>query len=167
MIFAVDVDYKNEAARAAGILFSDWSAPEPESTLITIIQNIEPYEPGFFYKRELPCIPALLKKVPMPLETIIVDGYVTLGKENKPGLGMYLHQSLETSTPIIGVAKKSFKDTPEECKLWRGQSKNPLYITSVAMSLKKAKSHIKNMHGQHRIPTLLKSVDQLCRSQNP
>ena len=64
---------------------------------------------------------------------------------------------------MIGVAKRSFKDTPEQCELFSGDSTKPLFVTAVGMTLGEAKAHIASMHGEHRIPTLLKRVDQLCR----
>jgi len=49
-------------------------------------------------------------------------------------------------------------------KIYRGQSTNPLYITSEGIELEKSADLILNMHGDYRIPTLLKKVDQLCRN---
>lgn len=162
MKLAIDVHY-TQTALAAGVLFADWISGEIERTVLTEIIQIAPYEPGSFYKRELPCILSLLKKVHEPLDVIIIDGYVQLGKAQKMGLGLHLYQALDEKIPIIGVAKKAFKDTPQACELLRGNSINPLYITSAGIELDKAQEYIKQMHGKHRIPTLLKKVDQLCR----
>lgn len=163
MILAVDVQYTLNAALAAGILFSDWKSDNTQQLLLKSIDKIAPYEPGSFYKRELPCILALLSEVNINLDVIIVDGYVMLGKDNTPGLGMHLYNSLNGAIPVIGVAKKEFIGTPNACQLQRGKSQKPLYITSVGIELSLAKFYIASMHGKYRIPTLLKKVDQLCR----
>lgn len=163
MIFATDVQYADDTAFAAGIVFPDWKSDEIESVIVKHIDNTASYEPGYFYKRELPCILALLSDVEVELEAIIVDGYVTLGEDKKPGLGMHLYNRIDGAVPVIGIAKKEFTGTPNECRLLRGKSKNPLFVTSVGVSLEVAKGYIAHMHGDNRIPTLIKKVDQLCR----
>ena len=76
---------------------------------------------------------------------------------------MHLYDSLENKIPVIGVAKRSFEGTPEQFELYSGESAKPLFVTAVGMTLEEAKAHIVSMHSEHRIPTLLKRVDQLCR----
>lgn len=123
------------------------------------------YIPGEFYKRELPCILKVIEKVNLAeLEAIIIDGYVFIDNEKKFGLGGYLWESLNKKLPVIGVAKTSYmgnKDTIVE--LLRGESKNPLYISSIGIELNKAVELIKSMHGEYRIPTLLKELDKLTK----
>jgi len=152
---------------AAGLLFPQWNSNQIDRTILKTIYNVAPYEPGNFYKRELPCIMSLLEEVEEELEAIVIDGFVKLGSEKKDGLGMHLYNAIGEKTPIIGVAKKAFIDTPEECKILRGSSNKPLYITSVGIPLEDAKELVISMHGKNRIPTLLKKVDQLCRGINP
>ncbi|MEB3230043.1 MAG: endonuclease V [Leptolyngbyaceae bacterium] len=171
MILAVDVHYEGDRATVAGILFEPWQTDTIAQALVKRIDAIAPYEPGAFYKRELPCILSLLSDVASPLNYIVIDGFVTLGAEQKPGLGMYLHHHLQQfplhnqiqPIPVIGVAKNSFMGTSKECKLLRGSSEKPLFVTTAGMDLTVAKTHILSMHGDYRIPTLLKKVDQLCR----
>ena len=168
LIFTVDVQYQATQATAAGLLFPAWDKANIANIFTKEISPIAPYEPGFFYKRELPCILSLLEDVagqqPInQLESIVVDGFVTLGAEQKPGLGMYVYNSLEQSIPVIGVAKRKFVGTPTDCEVYRGQSQNPLFVTSAGIDLAQAKRHIASMHGDNRIPTLLKRVDQVCR----
>ena len=104
MILAVDVDYKeNNEAIIAGILFENWEEKEIIKEVIVKIDKVEEYISGQFYKRELPCILTLLKKLEKLPDCIIVDGYVYLD-ENKKGLGGYLYQALDEKIPIIGVA---------------------------------------------------------------
>ena len=97
------------------------------------------------------------------LEAIIVDGYVSLGQQAKPGLGMHLYNALTQAVPVIGVAKNKFAGTPESCEVLRGRSQKPLFVTAVGMPLETAKLSVESMHGDNRIPTVLKRVDQLCR----
>ena len=64
MYFAVDVQYhENQSATAAGILFREWETDQIAETLVKQIPEVAEYEPGSFYKRELPCVMALLKDV--------------------------------------------------------------------------------------------------------
>ena len=164
MIIAIDVDYRETHAVAAALCFEHWNDPSPIAELTETILTVEDYVPGQFYKRELPCIQALLAKQPYDLTTIIVDGYVYLGAEQKPGLGKYLWDTLDSSVPVIGVAKKPFHNTLAYTQVFRGQSKKPLFVTAVGVEQSIAKQQILSMHGPYRIPTLLKRVDALCRS---
>lgn len=164
MIVAADVHYRDdETATAAAVLFSDWGDAMPARELTQEIDAIEPYVPGQFYRRELPCLLALLDMIKVDINTIVVDGYVTLGADGKPGLGQILFERLDQVTPVIGVAKKRFLGTPSECELLRGESQTPLYIAAAGIGLEEAKAAIAVMHGPYRMPTLLKRVDQLCR----
>jgi deoxyribonuclease V len=162
-ILAVDVSYHNEQAVAAGMLFSDWRACESTDKIVAYISNIQAYVPGQFFRRELPCILALLDQLHALPDYIVIDGYVYLGKEQKPGLGKYLFDALDNRSIVIGVAKKRFKDTPVDVEIYRGQSKRPLYVTSVGIEHSLARQYILEMCGENRIPVLLKSVDHLCR----
>lgn len=164
MILTVDVYYRRDnSATVAGIVFSEWESDAIERIIVKELDKVAPYESGLFFKRELPCILGLLDDIDQPLEAIIVDGYVTLGESNKPGLGMYLYESIGRTVPVIGVAKTEFVKTPEECRVFRGKSRIPLYVTTIGMPLTEAKAHIEKMHGKNRMPTLLKRVDEICR----
>lgn len=164
MILTADVAYRDDTATAAGILHTAWPVDEIARTVIKKIDTVAPYESGQFYKRELPCILGLLEEIDDELEAIVIDGYVDLGGEGTPGLGRHLFEALVEAVPVIGVAKNEFADTPDECRVFRGQSKTPLYVTSAGMPLARAKSHILAMHGANRIPTLLKCADRMCRA---
>lgn len=163
MILAIDVHYAENSALIAGLIFQQWDSTTPTRIYSKHIHPIADYESGNFYKRELPCILALLQDITDPIDCIVIDGYVTLGHDNKAGLGFYLWQSLTTKIPVIGVAKNYFKDTPKACEILRGQSLKPLYINTIGIDLEQAKQYILEMSGQHRIPTLLKLVDQKSR----
>jgi deoxyribonuclease V len=160
----VDVDYRAEGAVAACVLFRAWNDAASAGDLIERIAQVAPYEPGQFYKRELPCLLAVLSRVQEPLEAVVVDGYVWLADECRPGLGAHLHQALGSATPVIGVAKTRFASARLAVEVRRGQSNRPLHVSAVGMDASLAAGFIASMHGAFRLPTLLKRVDQLCRT---
>lgn len=163
MILAVDVHYDNHNGLVAGVAFKHWSDAEPDNIYVTRIEQVGDYIPGQFYKRELPGILKLLSEHGLQPEYIVVDGYVYLDGCSKPGLGKHLYDALHGKVKVIGVAKKPFAGISEEYAIYRGGSKQQLYITSVGEALSAAKLYILSMHGAHRIPTMLKTVDQLSR----
>jgi deoxyribonuclease V len=165
MILATDVYYEDKKAKAVGVLFNDWKDEVPSQIIAKHIGNVENYESGNFYKRELPCLIQLLEDIDLKkINTIIVDGYVFLDDAKKHGLGYYLYEYLNKAIAVIGVAKKAFHNNSlYVVSLLRGTSKNPLYITAVGINLSLATECIKSMHGEFRIPTLLKFTDQQTR----
>lgn len=163
MILAVDVHYREDHARVAGILFRDWRDAWPVAVRVLECEVAGAYRPGEFFRRELPCIERLLRETDEPLECIVVDGFVYLGHERRAGLGKHLFDALNGQVPVIGVAKTPFRDTPKITAAFRGLSKRPLYVTAAGVSDELARECILAMHGEHRIPTLLRRVDRLCR----
>lgn len=161
MILAFDTYYFNAKAKTVCLRFERWTDSEPVDTFSEITEEIPDYEPGEFYKRELPCILSLLGKVPKEgMEYVIIDGFVFLDDEGKNGLGGYLYESLRREIPVIGVAKSSFHNNRKNVReLIRGKSKNPLYISAAGIDPDTAYSMIKSMKGEFRIPTLLKLLD--------
>lgn len=162
MIAALDVHYDeaSKTATAAAVVVESWEDAEPVAEYTASCTFSEPYVPGEFFKRELPCLLAVLEKVRETLNVIVIDGYVTLG--DKPGLGMRLWEALPTKVPIVGVAKTRFHSAAA-IEISRGESKTPLFITAVGIELADAAEGIREMHGPFRIPTLLKRADQLAR----
>ena len=164
MILATDVHYRgDQAAVAAGILFPHWAEAAVTRVIVKTTEGVAAYAPGEFYKRELPCLLNLLTEIDTPLETVVIDGYVSLGARRRPGLGMRLYEAMGGKVPVIGVAKSLFTGTDPGCALWRGTSRTPLYVTAVGMPLDEAKRRVLSMHGEHRIPTLLKQADRVSR----
>lgn len=162
MKLALDVYYYQDKAKTVGLLFQDWEDKEPIDTVEHFSDNIADYESGSFYKRELPCILGLLETLDLSkIDTLIVDGYVYLDNQKK-GLGFYLYEHLPTGINVIGVAKRPFINT-NAIKILRGESNNPLYITSIGIDSEIAAESIKRMDGNYRIPTLLKLLDQQTR----
>ncbi|NOK31922.1 endonuclease V [Corallococcus exercitus] len=162
MLACVDVDYRPDVTVAACVLFRGWTDGKEAGHLVERGPIAEPYEPGQFYRRELPHLLRVLAGVQEPLEAIIVDGYVWLG-EDKPGLGAHLYEALCQAVPVIGVAKTPYVTTGSALPIVRGQSLKPLLITAIGMETATAAEHIRRMHGSSRMPTMLKFVDRLCR----
>jgi deoxyribonuclease V len=165
MIACVDVDYRDAGATAAALLFRDWSDEQPIEEIVIPIERVEPYEPGQFYRRELPCLRALLAAARAKPQTIIIDGYVWLGDEQHPGLGAHLFEAMGREAAIIGVAKTKFAGAGQVEEVRRGTSQNPLYVTAAGLEVSEAARRIREMAGPFRIPTLLRRVDQLCRGR--
>jgi deoxyribonuclease V len=162
MIACVDVDYRDVGAVAACVCIGKWGDGTSVLESVIEISYVEPYEPGQFYRRELPCILAVLKSFPHSPQVVIIDGYVWLG-EHRPGLGAHLHEALDKQVPVIGVAKTHFVGAEPVALVTRGRSRTPLYITAAGIDVADAASKIKAMHGPYRIPTMLKRVDKLSR----
>jgi deoxyribonuclease V len=161
---ATDVHYHgDEAAIAAGILFADWTSDRIAHTEVARIAPVQPYRPGHFYERELPCLLALVARFETLPATILIDGYVTLGADGRDGLGAHLHRALDMQVPVIGVAKTRFAATPAGTEVLRGGSSRPLYVTSRGIALDEAKRLVAGMHGRHRLPTLIAAADRACR----
>jgi len=163
MIACVDVDYRDDGAVAACVLFRSWTDAEPAGEYICRIERVEPYQPGQFYKRELPCLLAVLEKAAQPPEMVVVDGYVWLEDESHPGLGAHLYEALGKSVPVVGVAKTRFASARSARPVLRGDSGKPLFVTVAGIAVDEVARSVQAMHGPFRIPTLLKRVDQLCR----
>ncbi|MBY0523033.1 MAG: endonuclease V [Gemmataceae bacterium] len=162
MIACVDVDYRDREALAACVLFHSWGAAVSTDEKVIRVAPIEPYEPGQFYRRELPCLLAVLDRVRAAADAVVVDGYVWLRDEQTPGLGAHLFEALGRSIPVVGVAKTCYRSAAA-IAVTRGSSRRPLYVTAVGMAVEEAARHVQIMHGQFRIPTQLKRVDRLCR----
>lgn len=165
MILAIDVDYKSHGAVAAGIGFSAWSQASADFEVISHIGEVADYESGQFYKRELPCLLALIEEHRLQPEVIIVDGFVYLDQQQKPGLGKHLYDALCGEVAVIGVAKNAHREIPSEWGVYRGESRKPLFVSSVGIQLDIAQQNILSMAGKFRMPTLLKQADSLCRTE--
>ncbi|SMB94963.1 endonuclease V [Deinococcus hopiensis] len=160
----VDVDYRGEEAVAACLLFRHWKDAQPLEARTARVSPVAPYEPGQFYRRELPCLLAVLSPLLPQLGTVVVDGHVWLspGQPPAPGLGAHLYAALGEQVGVIGVAKTAYRGAPA-VEVQRGVGTRPLYVTATGIAIMDAARHVQQMHGPHRLPTLLKRVDQLCR----
>lgn len=168
MNIAIDVDYRADGcAVAAGILFPDWASATIAETVIRTVPAVAPYTPGRFFERELPCLLAVIAALPAPPATVVIDGHAVLDAAGRPGLGAHLFAALGGTIPVIGVAKTRFRDTPAEAAVLRGGSSKPLYVTAVGLDAALARARIRDMHGAHRIPTILAAADRACRTAGP
>jgi len=159
----LDAAYAETAASAACVLFPAWDAAAP-LRVVTTRQGAAPaYEPGAFYKRELPILLAVLEQLERPPGTVIVDGYVWLDAGARPGLGAMLHRALAERIPVVGVAKTAFAGADAGIAVVRGGSARPLYVSAVGIDAEEAAKGVQSMHGQHRIPTLLQIADRAAR----
>jgi deoxyribonuclease V len=163
MILAVDVHYSGHKATVAGVVFENWPDEAPQKEYVSLMEGVADYEPGKFFKRELPCLLKLIADYALKPDFVIVDGYVFLDGHSKAGLGKHLYDALNGETAVVGVAKKPFKAMNVRYEVYRGTSSKPLYVTAVGIELAQAKERVRMMHGQHRLPTLLKRVDRICR----
>src|SRR5262249_41493557 len=108
---------------------------------------------------------AVLKRPAEPPDAIVIDGYVWLDGKGRRGLGAHLYEALDQSIPVIGVAKTRFAGAETFARqVIRGRSASPLWITAAGIGAAEAAGHIRAMHGEHRIPTLIGLADRLARS---
>ncbi len=163
MIACTDVYYGASEAIASCLLFRDWPDDHACFQVTEQIEKPAPYQPGRFYRRELPGLLSVLGRLAETPEVIVIDGYVWLGDEFHPGLGSYLYEALGGTAAIIGVAKTLFQIGPAVRPIKRGKSSRPLYVTAAGIDLNEAAERVVELHGDFRIPTLLKKVDRLCR----
>ena len=166
MYACLDTHYSENSARTALVLFDAWSAETPASSRVTTSATPAAYEPGKFYLRELPCLRNALSEAPELPDVVVIDGHAWLATE-RPGLGERLHQALDRRTPVIGVAKSAFHGNNAAVPVFRGASARPLYVSASGISSQTAADRIREMHGPHRLPTLLKLADTLARGGGP
>jgi deoxyribonuclease V len=166
MFLCVDVHYEERAATAACVGFSDWSDADPAFELVLRSETVpEPYQPGLFYKREMPHLLRAIDRVRQEhsIDVVLVDAHVWLAG-GKPGLGAHLYQALGRRIAVVGVAKSPFRGG-EAIPVLRGTSRHPLFVTATGMDARAAAERVRTMHGDHRIPTLLKRADRLARGR--
>lgn len=161
---AVDVHYDDIGqARAALVVYRELTFSIVASEHTAEIANPAPYEPGALYKRELPCIRAVLALGPR-LELLIIDGYATLDPEGRRGLGAHAADAFDI--PVIGVAKTSFRGATHAAEVIRGAATRPLYVTAAGgLTTADAAVIVAEMAGANRIPTALARVDKLARGR--
>jgi deoxyribonuclease V len=159
-IAITDVAYFDDVAFAACVLADRWEAQFPADSRVILRTPVEEYVPGAFWQRELPCLLAVLDG--MKPDVVVVDGYVWLDDAGRMGLGAHLHERL--GLPVVGVAKTAFDGSLHARHVMRGNSRKPLYVTSVGMGLDEAAAAVLSMHGPHRLPTLVTLADHLARA---
>jgi deoxyribonuclease V len=166
VIACLDAYYHESQTTAACVLADKWIDAVPHAELVRVMSAHQPYVPGELFRRELPALLAVLTEVGSPLEAAVVDGYVWLSRDHYPGLGTHLYTALEERIPVVGVAKTRYAGAPG-IAVTRGRSRSPLFVTAAGIPVEQAVAHIREMHGDSRIPTLLKRADKLSRLGAP
>jgi deoxyribonuclease V len=166
VVGAVDVHYDEcSGATAALVVSNELILATMANEYIADIPHVAPYEPGALFKRELPCIEAVLA-LARQLELLIVDGYATLDPAGRPGLGAHAAEAF--NLPVIGVAKTPFRAATHARKVIRGVATRPLYVTTAGnIEIDAAAKIVADMAGPHRIPFALARVDHLARHPTP
>ena len=164
MIACFDVHYENDRANATAIVFKQW----PDTTIVERFvmrgKDIGEYRAGSFYQRELKPLRELIQLIHYPVRFFAIDAYCHLSDDCSPGLGAYLYEILGQDSIVVGVAKNRFRNTSHAVELFRSSSRRPLFITSIGIDYQRAADFVGSMAGEHRIPTLLKTVDRLSRN---
>lgn len=165
MIRAFDTYYTESRSKTVCLEFPAWDSSCATGVHQEIRDGVEPYVSGEFFRRELPCILSLWKLLPDVVpQAVVIDGFVHLDDEGRPGLGLHLYQALGAHIPVIGVAKTNFHHLDTlKLPVLRGSSKSPLFVTAVGVSLPDAGLWIQQMHGTFRMPTLLQELDRHTR----
>jgi deoxyribonuclease V len=170
VFLAIDVAYRIEhgaaRARAAGVLFQAWGDEAALDDVIVEIVDVAPHEPGALFRRELPCVSAVLTAARAKghaVDVVIIDAYVELAPGGaRPGLGAVMHREL--GIDVVGVATSRFTGSGA-IEVKRGKSAAPLFVTTAGVDVMEAARGLKAMHGAHRLPTLLARVDALARGR--
>lgn len=161
MKLAIDVFYKDDTAKIVAAAFDHWADRTPTDLFIKYKTPVDKYISGEFYKRELPCLSDLISDLDLnEIEVVIIDGYVYLDNDGKPGLGARLYEHLNGAVPVVGVAKTYFANNKKHVvEVKRGKSQQPLYVTAIGIELCSVAHDIKCMYGEYRMPYILKLID--------
>lgn len=164
VVGAVDVhDNYLGGATAALVICGELALATVVAEHVVDIADVLPYEPGALFKRELPCIEAVLA-LNGPLELLVVDGYATLDPDGRLGLGAHAAEAFRL--PVIGVAKTPFRTATHAIEVIRGTATRPLFVTAAGgIGIGDAARIVAGMAGPHRIPSALARVDRLARRQ--
>lgn len=149
------------SAKVAAVVAASFDAADGQDAVVDV-HGVAAYEPGAFYRRELPCLQAALAQLSVGGDAVLViDGYVFLDADGRKGLGAHLHDA--TGRAVVGVAKSPFKGSDFARAVVRGSAKRPLFVTAAGVDLGDAAAAVAAMHGKHRLPTLVLRADQLAR----
>jgi deoxyribonuclease V len=160
---AVDVCYlPGGGARAGAALAADTQFTAVVAERSAVVAEVAPYEPGGFYRRELPPIRAVLEGL-AGLRLLIVDGYVDLDPGGRMGLGAHAHA--EFGVPVVGVAKTRFAAATHAVAVLRGGSARPLFVTAAGLPAAQAADLIRHMPGHFRLPDALRRADAVARGR--
>lgn len=128
----------------------------------TTLEHVADYVPGRFFERELPAIKAVLAGE--GLDILIIDGYVDLDPDGRPGLGHHVWTA-GLAPVVIGVAKTAFHTATHAIPVLRGKATNPLHVTAAGIAPDEAADLVRHMAGSARMPDALRLVDRLARGK--
>lgn len=158
---AVDVHYPAEGgAVAAAVVVADLAFGCIVAERLAHLDQVEPYQPGAFWRREWPAVSAVLSGLGR-IDLVLVDGYVHLDADGRPGLGAHVAEELDV--PVIGVAKTAFRGAEHAVQVVRAPATKPLYVTAAGMAAGRAAELVSAMAGRYRLPDALRRVDALAR----
>ncbi len=171
MELAVDVYYWGHRARAVGVLF-EWTSGVALGTETVELNDVADYVPGEFFRRELPCVMAIIDRLPLEtldaVASVVVDGHVYVDDEGSPGLGAHVWHVLHGrgyNVAVVGVAKTAFRgNNTTVIPVLRGAGNRPLLVSAIGAEVEEVAERVRCMHGPFRMPTILKLVDALTRS---
>jgi len=163
MIAILDVHYTADTAYAAAIVLAEWQADRPSAEFTASDSPVADYEPGRFYRRELPPLRKLIATIDRPIETYVIDSYCYLSPDRTPGLGAYLFAGLSTPAAVVGVAKTRYRSA-QAVEVLRASSLQPLFVTAIGISEQTAGELVRSMAGPYRIPDMIKAADRLARA---
>jgi deoxyribonuclease V len=159
---AVDVYYPaGGGATAAAVIATDPAFASVIAERTARLRQVAPYRPGAFVTRELPAIRAVLAGAGR-IDLLIIDGYVHLDPDGRPGLGAHAHAEL--AVPVIGVAKTAFRGASHAIEVYRGAATRALYVTAAGLPAEQAAALVLQMAGPYRLPDALRRVDTLSRA---
>jgi deoxyribonuclease V len=162
---AVDVHYlRSGGARAAAVVAADALFSQVLAQHTAVVPEVSPYQPGEFYRRELPPLRAVLEGI-SGLGLLVVDGYADLDPGGRPGLGARAHA--EFGIPVIGVAKSAFAAATHAIPVLRRTSARPVFVTAAGMPRADAAELVRRMAGRFRVPDALRRADALARAGSP
>jgi deoxyribonuclease V len=91
LFVAADVHYlASGGARVAAVVSTDAAFSHVVTDRVELVSEVEPYQPGQFYLRELPPLHAALDGL-AGMALLVVDGYADLDPDGRPGLGAHAH----------------------------------------------------------------------------
>jgi deoxyribonuclease V len=159
---AVDVHYlPSGGAQAAAVLAADPTFSRVLAERTALVREVPRYQPGEFYRRELPPLREVLLGLE-GLSLLVIDGYVDLDPAGRPGLGAYAHEAF--AVPVVGVAKTVFRGATHAVPVLRGASARPVLVTAAGLARDDAGDLVRRMAGRFRIPDALRRADQLART---
>jgi deoxyribonuclease V len=131
---------------------------------IALVPDVEPYQPGRFYLRELPPRRGTLDGL-AEMALLIIDGYADPNPDGRAGLGARARD--EFGVPVIGVTRSAFRTATHAIAVLRGTSARPLYIKAARMPGTDAAGLVRHMAGQHQLPDALRRADSVARHGLP